>query len=64
MIEKIFPMQGVTIAEPFGHQQLKGLAQQFVARVGFLPILEEKGTLLHVALDRMDFSERHGWFGI
>jgi hypothetical protein len=24
--------------------------QQFVARVGFLPILEETGTLLHVAL--------------
>ena len=31
-------------------QSFSSYDQQFVARVGFLPILEEKGTLLHVAL--------------
>ena len=31
-------------------QSFSSYDQQFVARVGWLPILEEKGTLLHVAL--------------
>ena len=31
-------------------QSFSSYDQQFVARVGFLPILEENGTLLHVAL--------------
>ena len=31
-------------------QSFSSYDQQFVARVGFLPILQEKGTLLHVAL--------------
>lgn len=31
-------------------QSFSSYDQQFVARLGFLPILEENGTLLHVAL--------------
>ena len=41
-------------------QSFSSYDQQLVARVGYLPILEDKGTVLHVALAARFVALRHG----